>query len=92
MDDEQLKEIDRIVTEAAGPTELLTKAVIDDPVLHARLKKVGVLTKEAAKSYGAVGPTARGSGLPIDVPGPACGLVFTSTNAGVFTVVWELTL
>jgi NADH-quinone oxidoreductase subunit D len=36
-------------------------------VLHARLKNVGVLTKEMAISYGAVGPTARASGVNIDV-------------------------
>jgi len=64
---EQLKEIDRIVGDLNAPLDMLTKAVLDDPVLHARLKKVGVLTPEAVKLYGAVGPTARGSGVPIDV-------------------------
>ena len=48
-------------------TEMLTKAVLDDPVLHARLKGVGVLSKEDAVRYAVAGPTARGSGLPIDV-------------------------
>jgi NADH-quinone oxidoreductase subunit D len=67
MTDEQLKEIDRVCGELAGPAEMLTNAVLDDPVLHARLKNVGILTPEAAKAYGALGPTARGSGLPIDV-------------------------
>jgi len=67
MTDEQLTETDRAVTELHKPLEMLTKAVLDDPVLHARLKKVGILTPEAAKDYGALGPTARGSGVPIDV-------------------------
>jgi len=67
MTDEQLKEIGRVCGELVGPLEMLTKAVLDDPVLHARLKNVGILTPEAAKAYGALGPTARGSGLPIDV-------------------------
>ncbi|KPK84140.1 MAG: NADH:ubiquinone oxidoreductase [Phycisphaerae bacterium SM23_33] len=67
MTDEQLKEIDRLATESYGPVEMLTKAVIDDPVLHARLKNVGVLSKADARAYGATGPTGRGSGLPIDV-------------------------
>jgi membrane-bound hydrogenase subunit alpha len=67
MTDEQLKEIDRIATETRGPIEMLTAAVIDDPVIHARLKNVGVLSTQAAKAYGAAGPTARGSGRPIDV-------------------------
>ena len=67
MTNEQLKAIDQAVTEQQEPLEMLTKAVLDDPVLHARLKNVGVLTPEDAKSYGALGPTVRGSGIPIDV-------------------------
>jgi len=47
--------------------EMLTKAVLDDPVLHARLKGVGILTREAAVQYAVTGPTARGSGIAIDV-------------------------
>ena len=47
--------------------EMLTKAVLDDPVIHARLKGVGVLTKEAAIKYAVTGPTARGSDIGIDV-------------------------
>jgi len=46
---------------------MLTKAVLDDPVLHARLKGIGVLTKEDAVRYAVVGPTARGSGVAVDV-------------------------
>ena len=42
-------------------------AVIDDPVIHARTKGVGVLTKEEAIDYGVLGPTARASGVKIDV-------------------------
>jgi NADH-quinone oxidoreductase subunit D len=36
-------------------------------VIHARLKGVGVLTKEDAISFCVVGPTARASGIDIDV-------------------------
>ena len=67
MTDEQLKEIGRVVTESLGPADMLTKAILDDPVLHARLKGVGILKPEDVKAYGAVGPTARGSGVGIDV-------------------------
>jgi len=67
MTDEQLRQVRKVVGELWGPIDMLTKAVLDDPVLHARLKNVGVLTPQAAKAYGAVGPTVRGSGLPIDV-------------------------
>ncbi|MHC4364592.1 MAG: hydrogenase large subunit [Planctomycetota bacterium] len=58
-----LKELDKVEKK----TEMLTKAVLDDPILHARLKGVGVLTKEAAVEYAVTGPTARGSGVGIDV-------------------------
>jgi membrane-bound hydrogenase subunit alpha len=58
-----LKEIDLIERK----TEMLTKAVLDDPIIHARLKGVGVLKKEDAVAYAVTGPTARGSGIAIDV-------------------------
>jgi Ni,Fe-hydrogenase III large subunit len=48
-------------------TKMFLGAVTDDPVLHARLKGVGVLPRQAAVDYCALGPTARGSGVPIDV-------------------------
>ncbi|MHC4982960.1 MAG: hydrogenase large subunit [Planctomycetota bacterium] len=67
MTAEQLERIDKVCTDLLKPLEMVTKAVIDDPVLHARLKNVGVLTPQDVKAYGAVGPTARGSGVPIDV-------------------------
>ena len=58
-----LKKIDSIV-----PTlDKLKKAILDDPVLHARLKGIGVLTREEAISYCALGPTSRGSGVAKDV-------------------------
>jgi NADH-quinone oxidoreductase subunit D len=67
MTAEQLQAIDRVMVQTRGPVEMLTKAVVDDPVLHARLKGVGVLSLQDARAYGAVGPTARGSGLDVDV-------------------------
>ncbi|MCX6348540.1 MAG: nickel-dependent hydrogenase large subunit [Candidatus Aureabacteria bacterium] len=42
-------------------------ALLDDPVLHARLKGVGILTREDIIATGALGPTARASGVDIDV-------------------------
>lgn len=47
--------------------DLLTGAVMDDPVIHARTKGVGILTKQDIIDYAAVGPTARASGVAIDV-------------------------
>jgi NADH-quinone oxidoreductase subunit D len=48
-------------------THMLKGAVMDDPVIHARTKGVGVLTKEDIIDYSALGPTARASGVAIDV-------------------------
>jgi membrane-bound hydrogenase subunit alpha len=45
----------------------LKKAVLDDPVLHARLKGIGILTKQEAIAYCALGPTSRASGVARDV-------------------------
>jgi membrane-bound hydrogenase subunit alpha len=58
-----LKKIDSIIPTCVK----LKKAVIDDPVLHARLKGIGVLTKEDALDYSALGPTSRASGVAKDV-------------------------
>lgn len=44
----------------------LVNAIKGDTSLHARLKKVGVLTKEKALDTCVVGPVARGSGIGID--------------------------
>jgi NADH-quinone oxidoreductase subunit D len=58
-----LKKIDGIL-----PTlEMLKSAVMDDPVLHARTKGIGVLTKDRAIDYCALGPTARASGVAKDI-------------------------
>jgi len=40
---------------------------MDDPVIHARTKGVGILTKQDIIDYAAVGPTARASGVAIDI-------------------------
>lgn len=47
--------------------EMLMKAVIDDPVIHLRTKGIGILTKQDIIDYCAVGPTARASGVDIDI-------------------------
>lgn len=58
-----IKKLDSMV-----PTlEMIKKAVIDDPVLHARTKGIGILTKEESINYCALGPTSRASGIARDV-------------------------
>jgi NADH-quinone oxidoreductase subunit D len=74
------------------PWALFRDAVIDDPVIHARTKGVGILTKQQIIDYGALGPTARASGVKIDTrkdhPHAAYGLVdwmvITTENGDVF--------
>jgi len=58
-----LKRLDTLL-----PTlDMFRKAVTDDPVLHMRTKGVGVLTADDVRQFGAVGPTARASGVDIDI-------------------------
>ena len=57
------RELDKIT----ASTEMLTGAVLDDPVLHARTKGIGVLSKKDAVAYGTLGPTVRASGIPDDI-------------------------
>ena len=59
--------IGKMLDELEGPVEMLTKAVLDDPVLKVRLGGIGILTEEQARRYCTTGPTARGSGVAIDV-------------------------
>ncbi len=62
-----LPAIRKVMDELEPANEMFTKAILDDPVLSARLKGVGVLTKEDAVRYCVLGPTARASGVDIDV-------------------------
>ena len=45
----------------------LTNVFLHDPSVSHRLKGIGILGKQDAYELGAVGPTARGSGLGIDI-------------------------
>jgi NADH-quinone oxidoreductase subunit D len=79
----------KVIDGLRGPLELFRNAVIDDPVLHARTKNVGTLSRQDVIDYCAVGPMARASGLDIDVrrdhPHAAYGMVdfdVITTNTG----------
>ncbi|MEO0093446.1 MAG: nickel-dependent hydrogenase large subunit [candidate division WOR-3 bacterium] len=65
--DDQIPIIEKVLLEVETKVNMLTKAVLDDPVIRARLENVGVLSKKDAIAYGVVGPTARASGVAIDV-------------------------
>ncbi len=65
--DEMIGPTMKALDDAMPSIDLLKGAIVDDPLIHARTKGVGVLTKEDIKNFGALGPTARASGVAIDV-------------------------
>lgn len=79
VDCSKLKELHGILDVVDKKMDMIAKAAKDDPVLKSRLVGVGVLTKQDAIDFCAVGPTARASGVAIDVrkdePNDAYGLV-----------------
>ena len=65
--DEHILFLKKSLKEVEKGISIFEKAVRNDPVIGARLKNVGILTKEEAINYCVVGPTARASGIDIDV-------------------------
>jgi NADH-quinone oxidoreductase subunit D len=64
---EDYPEIEKYLDLLEKKNAMFTNAILDDPVIRARLENVGVLTKEDAIAYAVTGPTARGSGYACDV-------------------------
>ncbi len=64
---EHQEELIKVMDELMPKLLMLYNAVADDPVLHSRLKGVGILTPQDIHDHCALGPTARGSGVAIDV-------------------------
>ncbi len=67
IENDKIPKIQEILDKFKKKNDLLVGAVMDDPVFHARTKGVGVLTKQDIIDYAAVGPTARASGVDVDV-------------------------
>jgi len=67
IEDEHIPAIMKGMDSTIVALDMFKGAVLDDPVLAARLKGVGILTKEDAISYGALGPVSRASGVDKDV-------------------------
>ena len=59
--------IGKMVDGLREPIELFRATIMDDPLIQARTRGVGVLSREQAIDYAALGPTARASGVDIDV-------------------------
>jgi len=65
--DEDVPAIRKTVDDLVGAVRMFEGAVMDDPVIRSRLKGIGILTKQQAIDWCVVGPTARASGVNIDV-------------------------
>jgi NADH-quinone oxidoreductase subunit D len=59
--------------------DMFKGAIMDDPIIHARTKGIGILSKKDIKDFAGIGPLARASGVKIDVrkdaPYAAYGMV-----------------
>jgi NADH-quinone oxidoreductase subunit D len=65
--------------------KMFQKVVEDDPVIQKRTKGIGVLKYEDALSFGALGPTARASGVDIDVRRDDVYACYNQINWSVIT-------
>ncbi len=75
------KQIDKLIP----VLDMFKGAITDDPVIKARLKGVGVLTREQVLDFGALGPTARASGVDIDVRRDEPYAMYSSIKWSVIT-------
>ncbi|MCX5696679.1 MAG: nickel-dependent hydrogenase large subunit [Candidatus Omnitrophica bacterium] len=65
--DEDIPVLKKTLDELVPALDMFKGAVMDDPVIQARLKKIGVLTRQQVIDWCVVGPTARASGVNIDI-------------------------
>jgi NADH-quinone oxidoreductase subunit D len=65
--DEDIPVLKKALDDLVPAVDMFKGAVMDDPVIQARLKGIGILTKQQAIDWAVVGPTARASGINIDV-------------------------
>jgi len=65
--EEDIPQIKKMVDDLIPALNLFKGAIKDDPVIKVRTKGVGILNKEEAINFCVVGPTARASGIAIDV-------------------------
>src|SRR3989339_693396 len=67
IENKDITQIEKMCDDLIPVLNLFKGAVLDDPVIHARTKNVGILPIEIAIDYCVVGPTARASGIDIDI-------------------------
>ncbi len=93
--DEDIPTAMRILDSLIKPLIMFRDVALTDPVLQARTKGIGILTKQDCIELAAVGPTTRASGVAIDVrrdhPSAAYDLVewdvIVTENGDVFDKV-----
>jgi len=65
--DEYIPILKKTLDDLIPAVNMFRGAVMDDPVIQARLKGIGILTKQQAIDWCVEGPTGRASGINIDV-------------------------
>lgn len=65
--EEDIPILKKTLDELLPALDMFHGAVLDDPVINARLKEVGILTRKQAVDWCVIGPTARASGVNIDI-------------------------
>lgn len=64
---EMIKKIKRDIKNLEKRFKIRSEIFRTDPTINKRVENVGILVKKRAEEYGVVGPTARASGVRIDV-------------------------
>jgi ech hydrogenase subunit E len=67
MDAEALKKLLATLDEIEKDLHSITKTFLNDSTVNTRLRGVGVMTKQQAHDFGAVGPFMRASGIGLDM-------------------------
>jgi membrane-bound hydrogenase subunit alpha len=67
IEDRDIPQIRKMVDSLKPALDMFKGALMDDPVIKARLKGIGILTRQQVIDWCVVGPTARASGVNIDV-------------------------
>jgi NADH-quinone oxidoreductase subunit D len=88
----ELSAIGEMLDALGEPLDLFIKTIGEDPLIQARTKGIGTLSADQIRKFGALGPTARASGVDMDVrrdhPHAAYGLVewevILETNGDIY--------